>query len=173
MEQKVTSTATKGVVIGLIMIVVALAIAFSGMEMNGPLQYIIYAVYIAGLIYSIHLYGKEIDHNSTFGNYFAHGFKIAALVTIIMIAYVIIFMYAFPEFKEKAMDTARKQMAANKNMTSDQVDKAMDITRRFFTVFLIGGALVGYLFIGAIASLIGAGVTKKNPHPVTELDQIA
>jgi len=52
----------------------------------------------------------------------------------------------------------------NKNLTEEQMDKAIEISRNFFMVFLIAGTLVGYLAFGAIASLIGAAVTKKNPN---------
>jgi hypothetical protein len=72
-------------------------------------------------------------------------------------------MALFPEFKEKAMEEARKGME-NKNLSDEQIDKAFEFTRRFFTVLLIGGTLVYYLFIGAIAALIGAAITKKNPN---------
>jgi hypothetical protein len=44
------------------------------------------------------------------------------------------------------------------------MDKAIEISRKFFTTFLIAGTLVGYLIFGAIASLIGAAITKKNPN---------
>jgi hypothetical protein len=44
------------------------------------------------------------------------------------------------------------------------MDTAIEISRKFFMAFLIAGTLVGYLAFGAIASLIGAAVTKKNPN---------
>ena len=80
-------------------------------------------------------------------------------------------MTVFPEFKEKAMDEARKSMSS-KNLSEEQVEKALDITKKLFMVFLIGGALLGYLLFGAIASLIGAAVTKKDPRPLEDINQI-
>ena len=38
------------------------------------------------------------------------------------------------------------------------------MTKKFIMVFLVGGTLLGYLFFGALASLIGAAVTKKEPN---------
>jgi len=163
MEQKITTPATKGVIISLIIIVIALATTFLNQKVNGSFQWVGYLVFLAGIILSITYYGKQVDYQSTFGNYFAHGFKVSAIVTIIMIFYVVIFMALFPEFKEKAMEEARKGME-NKNLSDEQIDKAFEFTRRFFTVLLIGGTLVYYLFIGAIAALIGAAITKKNPN---------
>jgi small-conductance mechanosensitive channel len=163
MEQKITTPVTKAIIISLVIIVISLAATFLNQKVNGSFQWIGYVIFLAGIILSITYYGKQIGHQSTFGNYFAHGFKVAAIVTIFMIFYVVIFMALFPEFKEKAFEEARKGMES-KNLTEEQIDKGLEFTKKFFTVLLIGGTLVYYLFIGAIAALIGAAITKKNPE---------
>jgi hypothetical protein len=86
---------------------------------------------------------------------------VAALVTAIMIIYFIIFILLFPEFKEKAIDEARKSMQEKNNLNEEQLKAGLDMTRKFFMAFLIGGTLVGYLFFGALSALIGAALTKK------------
>ncbi|HSN09859.1 MAG TPA: DUF4199 domain-containing protein, partial [Hanamia sp.] len=138
MEQTVTTSTTKGIVISLILIVIALVTYFLNMNSSSALQYISYAVFILGIIWSINYYGKQIDHNSTFGNYFAHGFKTAALVTVIMIIYIVIFVYLFPDVREKAMEAAKKSMESKGQMTQEQINQALSITQKFFMVFLIG-----------------------------------
>lgn len=163
MNQNVTTPTTKGMVLGLILIVIALATYFSGIKVNGGIQWLGYIIFCAGIIFSISQYGKQVDYASTYGNYFAHGFKISAIVTILMIVYVVIFISLFPEFKDKAMEEARKGMQT-KNLSEEQMDKAIEISRKFFMVFLIGGTLFGYLLFGVVASLIGAAITKKNPN---------
>jgi hypothetical protein len=173
MEQTITPTTTKGLVIGLILVILALATYFSNIRVDGPAQWIGYAVFIGGVIWSVYSYGKQIDYNSTFGNYFAHGFKVAALVTAIMIIYIVIFITLFPDFKEKAMDQARIAMREKNSMTEEQMTQAMELTRKFFMVFLIGGTLIGYLIFGSLAALIGAAITKKQPNKfVSEINQI-
>jgi len=106
MNQTITPVATKGLVLSLILIVIALGTYFSGVSMSGGIQYLGYVIFLAGIIFCIMQYGKQINYASTFGNYFSHGFKISAIVTVIMIVYVIAFMLLFPEFKEKAMEEA-------------------------------------------------------------------
>jgi len=56
-------------------------------------------------------------------------------------------------------------------MSSEQIDQAIDMTRRFFLPFTIGYILFGTLIIGAIASLLGAAVAKKKP--INPLDQMS
>ena len=170
MEQTVTPSTTKGIVISLILIVIALVSYFLNMNTSSWLQYLSYGVFIVGIIWSVNNYGNQIDHNSTFGNYFAHGFKIAALVTAIMIIYIVIFVYLFPDVREKAMEAARTRMQSQGKMTQEQINQGLLVTKKFFMVFIIAGTLLGYLIFGALASLIGAGITKKNPRPI-EIDR--
>ena len=172
MNQPITNPATKGFLLGLILIIIDLVTYFSGIRMDGGIQWLGYVIFLVGIILFIAQYGKQINYNSTFGNYFAHGFKISAIVTVMMIIYVVAFILLFPEFKDKAMDEARKNMQSKK-ISEEQMDKAIEISQKFFTTFLIAGTLVGYLILGVIASLIGAAITKKNPNNFQQqIDQI-
>jgi len=167
MEQTVTTSSTKGIVISLILIVIALAAFFLDIDPKSGFQYISYVIFIAGIILSVTYYGKQIDHNATFGNYFAHGFKVAALVTCIMIIYIVIFILLFPDFKERALEKITAAMR-EKKLPEDQIAAYVGTWKKLFMVLAIAGTLVGYLIFGALASLIGAGVTKKNPHTFEE-----
>lgn len=169
MEQTITPSTTKGILIALLLIIIALAVYFMNLDPEGASRYVSFGIFIIGIILSINIYGKQIDYNATFGNYFAHGFKIAALVTAIMIIYVVIFVNLFPDVREKAMEVARKRMEQKGNLPQETINQGLEITKKFFMVFIIAGTLIGYLIFGAIASLIGAGITKKNPRPL-EID---
>lgn len=168
MEQTVTSTSTKGFVIALILIILALGSYLAHITVNGPVQWFGYAVYVVGIMWAVNSYGKQINYNSTFGNYFAHGFKVAAMVTAIMIIYIIVFIVLFPSFKEEIIDQARKSMQEKNNFTPDQITQGLEMTRKFFMVYLVGGTLTAYLIIGSLAALIGAAITKKEPNKFVE-----
>jgi hypothetical protein len=71
----------------------------------------------------------------------------------------------FPEMTEKGMELAREQMEEQGQLSESQIDQSMEMAKKFMLPFAIGGTLIGYLAIGAIGSLIGAGVAKKNPNP--------
>ena len=163
-----TSTVIKGVVIALIMIISSIAIYFSGVDLNSPVKWLSYCILVAGIIISVLQYGKQIDYNATFGNYFAHGFKVAAAITVLMVIYMIVFIYIFPDFKEKALEEARKAMDAKNNISEEQKTTALEMTKKLFTVFVVGGTLLSTIIIGVIGALIGAAVAKKNPRPLDE-----
>lgn len=164
METKPTSPAIKGIMISLVLIVFSLVLEFMGQSQNKGLGSIGLLFFVVGIIWGCILYAKQLDGNVTFGNVFADGFKTSAAVTAIMVVFVIISLkLLFPETIDKAMEIAQKEMTA-KNMPEDQMETGMNITRKFFTPIVVGATLFTYLAVGAIASLIGAGVAKKNPR---------
>jgi len=174
MEQNITSATTKGLLIALILIILELATYFANIEINGPAQWLGFAVFIGGIIWAVYSYGKQLHYNSTFGNYFAHGFKVAALITAIMIIYIIIFIVLFPDFKEKALDEARIAMRKNSKLTEAEMTQAMELSRKFFMIALVGATLLRYIIAGALCALIGAAVTKKQPGKfVGDINQTA
>ncbi len=166
MEQTVTTTTTKGLVLGLLLVVLGIVIYFSGIDVNGPVKWISLVVFILGIVWSVYSYGKELNYNSTFGNYFAHGFKVTALVTVIMIIYIILLVLLFPEFKEKGIEQGRKAMQEQNKLTKEQIDSYMTGMSKFFMVIVVATTLFMYIIMGALASLVGAAITKKEPNPI-------
>ena len=171
MEQPITSTSTKGVTIALIMIVLSLAMFFLDMQ-NTAMGWISYGIFFIGIIVSISIYGKQINYNSAFGNYFTHGFKVTAMVTLIMVIFTAVFIIAFPEVKEKALDAQKEARNKMGTLTDEQMKKSSELTSKFFMVFTVAGTLLQYIILGTIAALIGAGITKKNPNPNNDFAEL-
>jgi hypothetical protein len=59
-------------------------------------------------------------------------------------------------------------MEKSGNMSDEQIEQGIGLTRKFFYVFTIGVLIFAYMIVGTIASLIGAAVTKKQPRPPFE-----
>ncbi len=165
MEKKVTSHITKGLIISLILVVLDLVAGFANLRLASWYRWGTTFVLVAALIWACISYASQMDNNVTFGNVFGHGFKTSVVVACIMVLFTIISLFLiFPETKEIALDQARKDMEAKGTMTEDMIDKALDITRRMFLPFALLGVVIGTLLVGAISSLIGAAVAKKNPQ---------
>jgi hypothetical protein len=165
MEQiKPVSHVVAGLIIAAAIIVLAIIMNFagnSGDASGGALNYIII---IGGLAYFVNRYGKETNYTATFGNLFSYGFKATAVFTIIFIAFLILFNLLFPEFKEKAMEMAQQRLEEQGKLNEDQIDQAVQMTKKYFWIFAIGGTMLMFIIIGAIGSLIGAAITKKRPN---------
>jgi hypothetical protein len=164
MEQKVTTHIVKGLVISLILLVVSLMAHFTDQSQSTWAKWTPSILLCAGVIWACINYSNQRNHNVTFGNVFAHGFKVSAVATVFSIIFSVVFLLLFPEVKEKAIETARQQMEAGGQMSSDQINQAMAMTDRLFYVFLIGAIILMYLIVGLIAALIGAAIAKKDPR---------
>ena len=53
---------------------------------------------------------------------------------------------------------------SNSNLSDEQREKALEMTGKFFNISVIGGGLFMNIIVGAVASLIGAAIAKKNPQ---------
>lgn len=163
MEKKVVSPAVKGAIIALILIVLSLVIQFLNLTKNKGFSSLQFIILMGGIIWSAISYAKQMNGNVTFGSIFTHAFKTAAAVTAITIIYTIISIkFISPETIEMAMQEARTGME-EKNMSDDQIDQALNFTRKFFVPLAAGGILLSFLIMGVIAALVGAAISKKNP----------
>jgi hypothetical protein len=144
---------------------VTLGFTFQMMDIYDKwVQWLTMGIYFAALIWSCILFSKQMNADVSFGQVFSHGFKTVAIVTLISIASFVISYFIFPEIKEKAMEMARQDMAKDERLTQEMIDQAINWTDKFYLVFGIIGSLFGFALTGAIASLIGAAVAKKNPN---------
>ena len=162
MEKKITTPLTYGIILSLVIIVLNIIGYITGMDQQTWFKWGAILIFIVGIIYACINYGKQSEGNVTFGNTFAFGFKASAVVTCLVILFSVIFVLIFPDIKEKAIETARKQMEEKNQLTQDQIESSLALVRKTFMLFMVLGA-IGYLIIGAISSLVGAAVTKKNP----------
>jgi hypothetical protein len=168
MENKIMTPATKGLIIGLVLIAISVVmqLVIVDLEKMQKLNWVSFLLILAGIVWACFGYAKEMNGNVTFGNVFAHGFKTTAVLTLIMLAYTVLSLtILFPEMKEKAIELARTQMEEQGKLSETQIDQAVSMTEKFFMPFAIGGVIITYLVMGAIASLIGAAIAKKNPEP--------
>lgn len=162
METKVTSTVVKGLVISLFLIVLSVAAQLLNFDTESWYKWLSTLLLFGAIIYSCILYSNQNNHNVTFGNVFANGFKTTAVITCITILFTVLLFLIMPEMKQHIFDIAAKE-AEKAGATDDIVEKQQAIFKNMFWVFIIGGIMVTYLVVGAIASLIGAAAAKKNP----------
>jgi hypothetical protein len=159
-QHKITTHFTKGLIIGLVMVVIGIVFQILNIYEQW-VQYVITALYAISIIGSCYLFSKEMDGNVRFGQIFSHGFKTVAIVILISIASFIITSLIMPDVKQKALDMAREQMEKDPRMTESTIKTAIEWTDKFYFVVGIVGSLFGLGLSGAIASLIGAAISKK------------
>ena len=166
METKIVQPWMKGLILGFITTTYGIALYLMDLWQNKSLGYVSYVVILGGIIWSCIYYAQQMNGNVTFGNVFAHGFKVTASLIVITVVFTFLEVkIIFPEMVDKIIDIAAKDMDKNKNLNESQIKSALDMTRKFMIPFMIGGIILGYGIFGAISSAIGAGIAKKNPNP--------
>lgn len=158
---------TYGFFTGLALIVLGVVMHVSGLSYESWALYVQMLPFLIGILLNANAYAKACDYDVTFGKVFSSCFRATAIVTLVMILWTFISLMIFPEIKEKALEKAMGDMLES-GTADEQADKAIEITKKFFTVFAVGGALFMFLFWGALFSLVGAAIVKKNPQPHTQ-----
>lgn len=165
MENKVTTPVMKGLIISLILIVFAVVVTIFKLETNKALGIVPLVILIGGIIWANLNFAQQMDGNVTFGQVFGHGFKATALVAGIMGMWVALSLTVlFPESLDRAMEIQRTAML-EQGMSENEVDKALVLGKKMAVPMGTIVSVILYIIVGAIGSLIGAAVAKKNPTP--------
>lgn len=163
-EQKPISHLLAGGLIALAVIVFSLVMTLVGGAEGGPSGgWITYLIIIIGLILFIQRYGKAVDYRASFGDYFSYGFKATTMVVLLFVIFLVILSFAMPDIKQNVLEATRLELEKQKNVTDREVDNVMELTNKYFWVIMIGTSVFFFALIGAIGSLIGAAITKKQP----------
>lgn len=171
MQNKPISAVIAALIISGIMIIYSLLLTFTGMNVNQTLSWLTYLILMIGVIVFVNMYGKAKNYSLGFGGLFGYGFKVSAITALIVVAFTFILYTAFPEFKEKVFEAMRTNMENDERVSDADIDRAIEMGRRYFMIGLVGGGLFFTLLCGTIGSLIGAAVTKKVPaNPMDQLD---
>jgi hypothetical protein len=168
-ENKILSPQIKGLLIALVVIILGIAGYFTELGFSTWFNWVVNAIMFAAIIIACVHFANQKQNYVTFGNVFVHGFKITAVVTIILLVYTLLaFNVLFPDMKEKMFEMQRAKMEES-GMDDDKLEQATSMMQKYFTLFLILGVIFGTLIWGCIASLIGAAVAKKKPlNPLTQ-----
>jgi hypothetical protein len=154
------------------MIIFSLVIYFTGQTQNKALGWVQFVILVAGIAYSCILYAKQLNGNVTFGQDFAHGFKTTAVIIVIMAVWTFVEMkIIFPDMVDKAIETARSELEKQGKLSDEQIGQSLEMIKKFAAIGAVAGIIFMFGIIGAIASVIGAAVAKKNPEPQNPFGQ--
>lgn len=173
MEEKKNSSIQNamiyGLITGVVMIVFHLLMFIMNLYMNRSIQYVSYLLLLAGMVYGTYDYRKKSTGGfMTYGQAFSSLFLIGLFAGILGAIYSFIFAsYIHPGIINEIIDQARAGMQ-DKNMTDDQIETALQYTRKFTSpaMMLIFG-LLGYSIISLILGLLAAIFLKKNDPNAT------
>jgi len=155
-------TATyKGIITGVLMILISIGIYFYRGSFENKLQYITYFVYIAGIVWALIGYKQSAAESKTLKSYFSQGFRCFIVITLMMVVFTWVFLLLNPGLKEEMAQQYRGDLLKKGNYTPPEIDAMVLKAKEYFTTMLISMAIFGYLLIGSLVTLIGAAFLSQ------------
>ena len=101
---------------------------------------------------------------ASFGECLKVGVTICAIAGLVAALFMVIFNAIFPEYAEELIRKTRDVMLNDEsNMTEEQVDMAINVTRKFMSPFIVVPSTIAiYAFIGLLYSLLIGAIVKKD-----------
>jgi hypothetical protein len=158
---KTMSAKNKGLITGAVMIVWSFIIYRLKNDFDNGLQYIVYATYVAGILWTLLTFKKASENSITFKMYFSEGFKCFIVVTFLMVLFTLIFVLLHPELKEQLVALMKADSVNKKDMAPIDIENAIISAKKAFLPKLLMGAVFGYLAIGALITIITAAILSQ------------
>jgi len=155
------SATYKGLITGIVMVLISIGIYFYRGSFENKLQYITYFTYIAGIIWALIGYKRSAAETKTFKNYFAQGFRCFIVVTLIMVVFTWVFLKMNPALKDEMATQYRADLVKQGNYTPAEIEGMVIKAKEYFITMLTSMAIFGYLLIGALVTLIGSAFLSQ------------
>ncbi|MDO3627708.1 DUF4199 domain-containing protein [Mucilaginibacter sp. BT774] len=148
----------------LVAIVITYASEIAKLSVNSPVKYVTYVFLIVFLLLAQKEHRDKLGGYIKFGDAFVTGLLYGIFAGVLTAVFVYIYLSILsPEIFAQAIDQQRQAMVDSGKMSSDQIDHAMDIAKKYGPIL---GAIVTvflYAILGVIVGLIGAAIFKKEP----------
>ena len=166
-KQSVVANALNfGLITGAVVIVYSLLLYIANLYMNRSLGFVAYVLLLGGMVWGTLEYRKKsMNGFMTYGQAFSSCFLIGLFAGILATIYMFVFVqYIHPGLVNEVIEQTRIKLQ-EQNMTEDQIESALDYTRKFTTpIMMTIWGLVGYSLISLMLALVAAIVLKK-PDP--------
>lgn len=147
----------KGIITAVFLLSVTLVFFYSKLPPDSGLQYLVYVVYAAGILWALISYSQSTG-SVKFGELFSQGFRCFIVTTLIMVMFTTIFSLSHPEFAEKDSSLYKDYLVEKKEYTPSEIDEMVTRNKKQYTTKLIYSAIFGYLILGSLFTAAGAGL---------------
>ncbi|MET0635193.1 MAG: DUF4199 family protein [Chitinophagaceae bacterium] len=146
----------KGVITGLVMVVVTIILGEIPALRDSKFLYLPYALYFGGIMWTLVKGAEASGFTGKFSELFGLGFRCFIIVTIIMVTYVGIFSFAHPEIAEQRAVYHRQYLTEQKDDLPPEIETKVQKAKDNFVITEMYSAIFGTMIIGAIFTLAGS-----------------
>ena len=155
------SPALKGLITAVLMIGLFLLIYNMGKDADPRLQYVVYLLYGLGILWTVLDYRRSPAFTGKFGDVFNQGFRCFIVVTLVIAVFYGVFNYLHPEFAEESAKALKEQLVKEKSKLPAEIDEAVTMYKKQYTLKLVSGAIFGYLIIGAAVTAVLSALSMR------------
>ena len=149
----------KGLFTATAILALTLGIYYFKLPPDSKLNYLVYALYAAGIIWTLIEYYRFVNNSAKFGELFNQGFRCFIVITLIMVVFTGIFSAAHPEFAEQDAKLYKEYLdKETKDKTPAEKDQMVAMEKKQYTTKLIYSGIFGYLILGSIITAAGSGI---------------
>jgi hypothetical protein len=155
---------TYGLYLGVVLIVLSLIYYLLDVFTESWTGYISYIILLIGILFSQIKYRDDhLGGYITFGQSFSTGFLTGLFAAILTAIFSYFFMsYLGEDFIETLLEKTMTELESNPNLTDEQIDQTMNMTRKFMTPGIMTAfSFFGSAIVALILSLIAAIFTKR------------
>ncbi len=147
------SPTLKGLITGILMIAVSIGIYARLGNFEGQLKFITYAIYIAGIAWTLIAYSR-MEVLKTFKTYFSQGFKCFIMVTFLMVAFTFGFLKMTPAMKEEMAQNYRAELVKAGDKTPAEIETMVLQAKEYYVTLQTSMTIFFYLFVGAVVTIL-------------------
>ena len=152
-----------GLIGGFAVMIISLILFFIGLQFENWAKWISTVFMCAIIILGIKSIQDENPNKQiSFGTLFKAGMLMTTIIAIFSVLYFFVYTnFIETNFIDKILDISRQQMA-EKGLSETQIESGIEMTKKFMTPTMMAiFSLLGTMFFGILASLLGAGIFKK------------
>jgi hypothetical protein len=154
--------AIKGVITAVLMIMVVLAAFYTNTTAGPFIQYGVYGLYGAGIVWTLLAYQRSDQYSGKFADAFNQGFRCFIVVTLFMVLFTYVFNKMHPEFVTDSAALYKEQLVKDKSQLGPAIDTLVSQYKKGYITTLVYGSIFGYLIIGAvITAAMSALITRR------------
>ncbi|MDR3693863.1 DUF4199 domain-containing protein [Mucilaginibacter sp.] len=143
---------------------------FLNIDQTSSIKYVGYIPFIAFLLLAQKEFRDSLGGFISFGQAFVAGLLYSIIGAVVISIFIYIyFAFLSPGVFEKIMDTQKDAMT-QKGMSSDQIDQAMEILKKYGALITAFFSIFAIAIFGIIVALVGAAIFKKE-RTIQDIEQ--
>ncbi len=131
------------------------------LPVNQKEQYVLFSIYIAGIIWSLLSFKQSSSPDKSFKSYFSTGFKTFIIVTLLMVLYTFIFFKFNTSYRDAGIADNNKLLLQEGNHTAAEIESNAIQLKQIFMPVMVGITTFKYIILGALVTAVGSGFLSR------------